>query len=81
MPQLSLPGADVYNLDGETVKGLGGSQGGVKDSTGANYSTIFRNITSHKHAVVVIRQINAMLIKAGKEPLQSYTYDHRLLSL
>lgn len=81
MHQLTLRGPDVYNLDENAVEGLGGIQGGVKDSTGANYSTIFRNITSHKHAVEVIRQINTMLIKAGKEPLQSYTYDHRLLSL
>ena len=81
MHQLTLCGPDVYNLDEKAVKGLSGSQGRVKDSTGADYSTIFRNITSREHAMVIMQQINTMLIEAGKEPLQSYTYDHRLFSL
>jgi hypothetical protein len=81
MHQLTLRGPDVYNLDEKAVEGLGGIQGGVKDSTGADYSTIFRNITSHEHAMVIMQQINTMLIEAGKVPLQSYTYDHYLFSL
>ena len=81
MHQLTLWGPDVYNLDRKAVEGLGGSQGGVKDSTGADYSTIFRNITSHKHAMGIMQQVNTMLIEAGKEPLDEYTYDHIVYSL
>ena len=81
MHQLTLRGADIYNLDEEAVKGLGGSQGGVKDRTGTDYSTIFRNIISHEHAMDLMQQINTMLIEAGKEPLHSYTYDHVIYSL
>ncbi len=73
---LLFPGPDVYYLDESVVKELGGVQYGVKDRTGEDYYTIFRNITSREHAVGVIRKINTMLIDAKKEQLSSYIYNN-----
>ena len=73
---LLFSGPDVYYLDESAVKKLGGVQYGVKDRTGEDYYTTFRNITSREHALEVIREINTMLIDARKEQLSSYIYNN-----
>jgi hypothetical protein len=78
MTWLTICGERVYNLPSKAIKGLGGTQGGVKDGRGnvVYYSTIFRNVTSLAHARTIIAEINRLLVAKGEVPMTTFIYDH-----